>query len=82
MLCGWLGGFESESEVASQGRLLTIEDVGKILDGMLMLKTGEVLLLIFDSATVPINVKDRDVFHLTIEEYLLSIVSLVEELVC
>lgn len=29
---------------------------------------------------VPINVKDRDCFHLTIEEYLLALISLVEEL--
>ncbi|PIB01764.1 Translin [Cercospora beticola] len=29
---------------------------------------------------VPVNVKDRDVFHLTIEEYLLALISLLEEL--
>lgn len=29
---------------------------------------------------VPVNVKDRDTFHLTIEEYLLALISLVEEL--
>jgi predicted translin family RNA/ssDNA-binding protein len=29
---------------------------------------------------VPTNLKDRDAFHLTIEEYLLSLVSLLEEL--
>jgi len=29
---------------------------------------------------VPVNLKDRDAFHLTIEEYLLSLISLVEEL--
>ncbi|KAF2646372.1 Translin [Massarina eburnea CBS 473.64] len=29
---------------------------------------------------VPVNTKDKDEFHLTIEEYLLSLVSLVEEL--
>ena len=31
--------------------------------------------------TVPVNVKDEDTFHLTIEEYLLALVSLIEELV-
>lgn len=30
---------------------------------------------------MPVNLKDRDAFHLTIEEYLLSLISLVEELV-
>ncbi|KAK5170500.1 Translin-1 [Saxophila tyrrhenica] len=29
---------------------------------------------------VPVNLKDRDAFHLTIEEYLLALVSLIEEL--
>lgn len=30
---------------------------------------------------VPINVKDRDTFHLTIEEYLLALTNTIEELV-
>jgi hypothetical protein len=30
---------------------------------------------------VPVNIKDEDTFHLTIEEYLLALVSLIEELV-
>lgn len=30
---------------------------------------------------VPVNLKDHDAFHLTIEEYLLALVSLVDELV-
>lgn len=29
---------------------------------------------------MPTNVKDRDTFHLTIEEYLLSLISLLDEL--
>jgi hypothetical protein len=33
------------------------------------------------SPAVPVNLKDRDEFHLTIEEYLQSLISLVEELV-
>lgn len=32
--------------------------------------------------TVPVNVKGEDVFHLTIEEYLLALVSVIDELVC
>lgn len=30
---------------------------------------------------MPVNLKDRDAFHLTIEEYLLSLISLIDELV-
>ena len=33
------------------------------------------------SLTVPVNLKDRDAFHLTIEEYLQSLISLIDELV-
>jgi len=32
-------------------------------------------------STVLVNLKDRDVFHLTIEEYLQSLISLIDELV-
>lgn len=35
-----------------------------------------------DPFTVPVNLKDRDAFHLTIEEYLHSLISLIDELVC
>ena len=31
---------------------------------------------------VPVNLKDQDAFHLSIEEYLQSLISLVDELVC
>lgn len=31
--------------------------------------------------TVPVNLKESDAFHLTIEEYLLGLISMVEELV-
>jgi hypothetical protein len=34
-----------------------------------------------DGAPVPFNLKDRDAFHFTIEEYLLAVVSLIDELV-
>ena len=33
------------------------------------------------SYSVPIDVKDRDVFHITTEEYLLALTDLIEELV-
>lgn len=32
--------------------------------------------------TVPVNLKEEDAFHLTIEEYLLALIAMVEELVC
>ncbi|EMF16989.1 Translin [Sphaerulina musiva SO2202] len=57
LLCGFHGGFGK----TTTGQLLTIEEVGQIMN-------------------VPVNVKDRDCFHLTIEEYLLALISLVEEL--
>ncbi|ODQ50855.1 Translin [Saitoella complicata NRRL Y-17804] len=60
VLYAWLGGSISES-VAQEGRLLSIEEVGQVLD-------------------VPVNVADKDIFHLTIEEYLHSLVSLINEL--
>ncbi|OCL06060.1 Translin [Glonium stellatum] len=63
LFCGWLGGYTTESSGGSQtqGRLLTIEEVGQIM-------------------TVSVNLKDRDEFHLTIEEYLHALISLVDEL--
>lgn len=38
--------------------------------------SGLIMLL-----TVPVNLKDRDAFHLTIEEYLQSLITLIDELV-
>lgn len=34
-----------------------------------------------DFYIVPVNLKDKDAFHLTIEEYLQALISLIEELV-
>ncbi|KAM5352649.1 hypothetical protein ACJ41O_005371 [Fusarium nematophilum] len=59
--CAWLGGLGSDSQPASLGRLLTLEQVGAVFQ-------------------VPTNLKDRDAFHLTIEEYLLSLTDLTNEL--
>ncbi|TVY84524.1 Translin-1 [Lachnellula suecica] len=61
LLCGYLGGMAHNGKAAQPGRLLTIEEVGAILN-------------------VPVNLKDRDAFHITIEEYLQSLISLIEEL--
>jgi len=61
---------------------MTIEDVGKFLDGMLIVfgqlqeSSSPVCAII-----VPINLKEQDAFHLTIEEYLLALIAMVEELV-
>ncbi|KFY64418.1 hypothetical protein V497_01704 [Pseudogymnoascus sp. VKM F-4516 (FW-969)] len=61
LLCGWLGGMATKSKPAEAGRLLTIEEVGDVLN-------------------VPVNLKVEDSFHITIEEYLHSLISLIEEL--
>ncbi|RAL58631.1 hypothetical protein DID88_003551 [Monilinia fructigena] len=60
-LCGWLGGLTKDGQPSESGRLLTIEEVGEILQ-------------------VPVNLKERDSFHISIEEYLLSLITLIEEL--
>lgn len=60
LLCGWLGGSLGLGN-GYQGRLLTLEEVGRVLK-------------------VPINLKDRDAFHLTIEEYLHALITLIDEL--
>ncbi|KAK0664138.1 Translin-1 [Lasiodiplodia hormozganensis] len=61
LYCGYLGGFVPEGSDAKPGRLLTIEEVGGIMN-------------------VPVNLKDKDAFHITIEEYLQALISLIEEL--
>ncbi|KAK5116967.1 hypothetical protein LTR62_006688 [Meristemomyces frigidus] len=45
-------------------------ETGQLLD---MEEVGKIM-------GVPVNVKDRDTFHLTIEEYLLALISLLDEL--
>ncbi|KAG0646223.1 Translin [Hyphodiscus hymeniophilus] len=57
LFCGWLGGMGT----SDAGKLLTIEEVGKVLD-------------------VPVNLKDQDAFHISIEEYLQALITLIEEL--
>jgi hypothetical protein len=34
LFCGWLGGMGTVSKPAESGKLLTIEEVGEILNGM------------------------------------------------
>lgn len=41
---------------------------------------GEERVLMDDA--VPVNLKTEDKFHLTVEEYLHAVITLVEELVC
>ncbi|KAL7949422.1 Translin [Trichoderma barbatum] len=66
--CAWLGGFppkSSESETSS-----TPAEIGRLLT---LEEVGEIF-------SVPTNLKDRDAFHITIEEYLLSLVDLTQDL--
>jgi hypothetical protein len=75
----WLGGLGSDSQPASLGRLLTLEQVGAVFQGAPPIpnenKENPQL-----TSPVPTNLKDRDAFHLTIEEYLLSLTDLTNEL--
>ncbi|KAL6905077.1 Translin [Trichoderma evansii] len=64
--CAWLGGFPAESSSEST----KAPEIGRLL-------TLEEVGTIF---SVPTNLKDRDAFHLTIEEYLLSLVDLTQDL--
>lgn len=73
MYCGYLGGFDR----LPAGQLLTLEEVGQIMQGMMSSTQKDRLA---DMLMVPTNVKDRDTFHLTIEEYLHALISLLEEL--
>ncbi|KAJ1326566.1 GPI ethanolamine phosphate transferase 2/3 subunit F [Microdochium nivale] len=61
LLTAWLGGLGTETLPGELGRLLSIEEVGGLLQ-------------------VPVNLKDRDAFHLTIEEYLLALTEICDEL--
>lgn len=96
MLSGWLGGFSSDliDDLPQTGRLLTIEEVGEILDGIILMSKTLCFLLheLFENMilkgfmknkkkTVPVNLKETDAFHITIEEYLQALITLVEELV-
>ena len=77
LLWGWLGGYKYQGGEVKCGDLLTIEDLGEILHSMLR----DFHVIAYLHITVPVNLKDRDEFHLSLEEYLQSLISLVEELV-
>jgi hypothetical protein len=78
LLIGWLGGLAS---IPGQklGHLLTIEDVGRVFGGTFPLHM-QLTKLEANTTLVEVNVKDRDVFHITIEEYLLAVTNLTDEL--
>ncbi|TGO81356.1 hypothetical protein BPOR_1191g00040 [Botrytis porri] len=78
LLCGWLGGLNKDGKLAQSGRLLTIEEVGEILQGYFAHRFSTNSTA--NEIIVPVNLKDRDAFHISIEEYLLSLISLIEEL--
>ncbi|KAK5135870.1 hypothetical protein LTR08_004519 [Meristemomyces frigidus] len=52
------------------------------LGGFAKGETGQLLTIeeVGSTMKVPVNLKDRDAFHLTIEEYLLALISLLDEL--
>ncbi|KAH6604566.1 translin family [Trichoderma cornu-damae] len=65
--CAWLGGFPPK---ATESEASQPTEIGRLL-------TLEEVGAIF---SVPTNLKDRDAFHLTIEEYLLALVDLTQDL--
>ncbi|GJC79667.1 translin-1 [Colletotrichum liriopes] len=82
LLCGWLGGLTSDGKPGPVARLLTLEEVGEIFKGIQCHLRWFAFFggLELTMATVPVNLKDRDAFHLTIEEYLLALTDLTQEL--
>ncbi|KAL7810325.1 Translin [Trichoderma aethiopicum] len=74
--CAWLGGFppkaeqEASAEAPSSSSASKEAEIGRLL-------TLEEVGAIF---SVPTNLKTRDAFHLTIEEYLLSLADLTSDL--
>jgi len=79
-LCAWLGGLEEYKGTNSS--FLTIEEVGKFLNSKFRFLYSRLIVVAkVRACTVPVNLKDQDAFHLTIEEYLLALISVVEELV-
>jgi hypothetical protein len=76
LFCGWLGGMGTVNKSAEPGKLLTIEEVGEILNGTSIFNSRACA----DNIIVPVNLKDQAAFHITIEEYLQALISLIEEL--
>ncbi|GKT60151.1 recombination hotspot-binding protein [Colletotrichum tofieldiae] len=82
LLCGWLGGLTSDGKPGPVARLLTLEEVGEIFKDIQCHLRWFAFFggLELTMAAVPVNLKDRDAFHLTIEEYLLALTDLTQEL--
>lgn len=78
IICAWLGGMATDSKPGEVGRLLTLEDIGQAFNGLSPnyqpLPNTNLL------CAVPVNLKDRDAFHITIEEYLLGLISVIDDL--
>ena len=66
----WLGGLPQEATTDTTGSQTSGAALGRLL-------TLEQVGAVF---AVPTNLKDRDAFHLTLEEYLLSLTELTQEL--
>ena len=80
LLCAWLGGLNVQGKENKEGTLLTIEDVGSIMGGKLSVRfQTSMLSALADLSTVPVS-SQTDQFHLTLDEYLHSLLSLIEEL--
>lgn len=80
LFCVWVGGLQDVRKT-QQSNFMTIEEVGQFLNGMWAFVRYQFWFGIDRNIIVPVNLKDQDAFHLTIEEYLLALISLVEELV-
>jgi hypothetical protein len=74
---GYLGGVGVDGKAPEAGKLLTIEDVGEILNGTISICIARSSFL---TEAVPINLKNRDAFHISVEEYLQPLITLIEEL--
>ncbi|KAL8791535.1 MAG: hypothetical protein Q9195_005863 [Heterodermia aff. obscurata] len=73
----WTRDMQDTNVKEESQALLTIENVGEILKGKTPVRR---LFGTYSLSEVPVNLKDRDAFHLTIEEYLHAMISLIEEL--
>ena len=60
--------------------LISLEQIGEEFGGVLEFSYFSMMRLLTRSP-VPVNLKERDAFHITIEEYLLALTNLTEELV-
>ena len=90
LLQGWLRRSYDAGTQDSGNSLLTIDEVGEVLGGNLnslaplqyeIKLHGFFWPMLTYGRQVPVNLKTEDRFHLTIEEYLHAVLSLVEELV-